>query len=367
VTNDMTTDMQQYVRAAVQTRRGLKLSSIAEMLRNMGAELDDTTAAHEVVWNARRALQASFESDWKGAPNERKYTDGIASQYGATPRTFGSFYMPTYLRDISVGVSPSLVSTQEGPAGVIQGSASLRSRCSVIGPIGRGGALRVGRLNTLPNVTVLTDELAPATEITPATGAGTVTPRGVSTYHEVSRNFALQSEGGARATTEVVVNAMNTHQTAQIVVGSGAGGNVTGLVNDAAVTTVSGTTLAWATVCARMEAVEAVAGDPAGLAWAVSAPAATILRQRATSTGGEPILRDGKIGGHPCIVFGGTTSAVAVFGRWQDLLICEWLPIEVMVNPYAQFQSAVIGVRAMLYWDALAMVPAHFTCINNIT
>ena len=115
-----------------------------------------------------------------------------------------------------------------------------------------------------------------------------------------------------------------------------------------------------------METVEKAAGD-APLTWVATAGAATILRQRAEISGGSAILRDGRIGGYPCIVVGGTTDKVAVLGRWQDLIVYEFAPLEIAVNPFQNFQGQLIGVRAWATFDVAPMVAGSFATITGIT
>ena len=64
-----------------------------------------------------------------------------------------------------------------------------------------------------------------------------------------------------------------------------------------------------------------------------------------TADGTEPIMKDNRIGGYPVIVIGGTTAAHAVLGKWADLIVHEWTPLELAVNPFAIFRADQIGVR----------------------
>ena len=128
----------------------------------------------------------------------------------------------------------------------------------------------------------------------------------------------------------------------------------------------AGTTVAWAGICTAMQAVEDGAGD-GELAWVVTAPAAVILRQRPQIAGGEAILRDGRIGGYRVIVIGGTSSAHAVFGKWSDLIICEWSPLELATNPFALFQASIIGIRAWLSFNFAPSVYSSFYALKSIT
>jgi hypothetical protein len=165
--------------------------------------------------------------------------------------------------------------------------------------------------------------------------------------------------------------ALATHIGVQIIEGSGSNGQALGLAVDTTnvttnVTNTSGGTRAWTTICDTIAAVEAAAGDGA-LAWVVTATAAKIMRQRAIISGGEAMLADGRVGGYPAIVIGGTTSATAVFGRWKDLVVYEWVPIEVATNPFANFKSGIMGVRGWTSFNAAPLVYASFATITSVT
>jgi hypothetical protein len=62
-----------------------------------------------------------------------------------------------------------------------------------------------------------------------------------------------------------------------------------------------------------------------------------------------------------------TSAAHAVFGKWSDLIIFQWAPIEVSISPYANFKAAILGVRAWLTWAAAPLVATSFAAIANIT
>ena len=141
-----------------------------------------------------------------------------------------------------------------------------------------------------------------------------------------------------------------------------------GLAADSAISNSSGTTIAWTTICTVMDLIEKAAGDGA-LTWVVTSAAAKILRQRAVVGSAGPAILDGdnRIGGYPCIVIGGTASATAIFGRWQDLIVYQWLPLEIAVNPFASFQQGIIGVRGWASFNAAPLVTGSFATITGIT
>jgi hypothetical protein len=196
--------------------------------------------------------------------------------------------------------------------------------------------------------------------------ASVLPPCNLATYAPASKKWALQTRGGADALKRLIASALRTTGQVQIIEGSGADGQVNGLVTDSAVPGAAGTTLAMTHIVAALEAVEAGAGDGA-LAWVVTAAAAMVLRSREVISGGAAIMTDNRIGGYPVIVIGGTTSAHAVFGKWSDLVVHEWSPLELAVNPFAVFPADVLGVRGWFSFNAAPLVNGSFHKISDIT
>jgi hypothetical protein len=95
------------------------------------------------------------------------------------------------------------------------------------------------------------------------------------------------------------------------------------------------------------------------------------MRQRAAVSNVSAILADGRIGGYPVFVTGCTSSAVAVFGAWADMLLYQWAPIEVGTDPYgvnsANFRAQLVSVRAWITADAAPLLTGSFSTIHSIT
>lgn len=318
------------------------------------------------------ALAASGECDWQRAPMAKAISDRLAAQYGRTPRTFNGFFVGAGLQSRTLTASATTGSYDVETAHPLsieaaRGANSFLNLCTLARP-GANGNVMMGKMSTAPTVTVMqTEAVTQAAAVVPTTTQSLLAPTGHTTYIEESRPFVLQTGGlGATAIESLILAALRTQVQVQILNGSGSNGQVLGLCNDATVATTNGGTLTWAMVAGAMETVEAGAGD-AELAWVVTAGAATIMRQRAQISGGDAILKDGRIGGYRCIVVGGTTAKVAVFGRWVDLMLYEWAPIELAVHPFANFQAGIIGVRGWATFNAAPKVAGSFATITGIT
>lgn len=335
-------------------------------------ELERARAAVVDRLELAAGFQASGENCWNNAPAMQEQSGVLARGYRAQPRSPGSsFFVPETLcgrRTITAaGSSSASVGDRATSIGEQAGANSFLPLCTVVGPAVGAGDQVVGQFASLPSVTVLANETSEAADATPETAGAPIGPVNLGTYVQASKLWTLQAPGGAEALQRVILAALRTKAQIQILEGSGADGEATGLTVNSDVPNGSGTSIDWAGVCAATEAVEDGAGD-GGLAWVVTAPAATILRQRERASGGSGlILADGRIGGYPAIVVGGTSSAHAVFGRWSDLIVCEWSPLELQVNPFAVFRASIIGVRGWFAFNFAPSVLSSFYAIPNIT
>jgi hypothetical protein len=61
-------------------------------------------------------------------------------------------------------------------------------------------------------------------------------------------------------------------------------------------------------------------------------------------------------------------AATAIFGAWSYLVLCNWSGgLEISVNPYANFQQAIIGLRVIATLDVAPVWPAAFSAVTAIT
>lgn len=357
-------------RAVEMYNSGQRYKAAQLLMRQAGIELDAVGAMRRAAgYRLSRVLHASAAVDRNLATREAEISDEISAAWGdRATRQVNSYFVPDHaLRDLSVAGAPGLVGTAVTP-GVPNPSNSFLNLCTIVQAAG-AGAQQVARFNAMPTVTMLASETATAAEDTPTVSRSLLNPSHATDYIELSRQFAVQSETGARAGGRLLENAIRNKMQQQIIEGSGASNEVEGLATDTAnITNTSGTTLAFAAITTTLDVVEKAAGDGA-LTWVITSAAAKILRARPVTTSGTtPILgSDMKIGGYPVVVIGGTTSATAIFGRWEDLIVYQWSPLEIATNPYAQFQAGIIGIRGWLAFSAAPLVNASFASITGIT
>jgi hypothetical protein len=99
---------------------------------------------------------------------------------------------------------------------------------------------------------------------------------------------------------------------------------------------------------------------------------AALLMQRARfSNTDTPLwagnIWNGQVSGFPGMSSNQLTAASMIFGDWQEAVIAEWGVLEVEVNPYANFQAGIIGVRAIYSMDVGVRRPFAFSRSTSIT
>ena len=347
-----------------------RLQNAGRLLLSEGAsQLEEAHARATMSQSITDAFRASGECDWNYAPAIKRESERLAKAWGTQSRLTGnSFFVDETLcgaRTLTTGGSVS-GGVEFVPSGTPGGSNSFLSWVTVVRPDAeRPGNLSVARFDSLPTVSVLATQTSAITETNPATSAGVLAPSNTGTYFSASKQWVLQTRGGAEAAKRVSLTALRTKAMSQFIEGSGSNNEVLGLGVDTNIPGAAGTTLTVAHVVAALESVEANAGD-GELGWVVTAPAAKILRQRAVISGGEAIMRDNKIAGYPAVVVAGT-AAHAVFGKFSDLIVVEWTPLEMSISPFANFRADLVGVRGWFSYNAVPLSNSSFYAIRSIT
>jgi HK97 family phage major capsid protein len=201
-----------------------------------------------------------------------------------------------------------------------------------------------------------------------------LTPKNVGAYTEISRQLLLQSSPSA----EGIV----TSDLAQVVAiavdlaaleGSGAGGQPTGISQTAGIGSVSGTSLAAAGVLEFQSDVATGNIMPMSFGYVTTPAVAALLmvRPELPTTGTTRLwtgnLWDGNLFGFPAMATNQVTAATMVAGDWSKLVVAEWGTLSVEVNPYANFQAGIVGVRAIYSVDIGVRIPVAFSRATTIT
>ena len=251
----------------------------------------------------------------------------------------------------------------------------------------RSVAFRMGarRLSGLQGNVTVPRQSAAATAVWLANEASTITesqqtfvqlslsPKSVGAYTEISRQLLLQSSPGAEGIvssdlSRVVAIAADL----AVINGSGASGQPTGIINTAGIGSVTGTSLAYAGILEFQTDVAGSNVEPVSGGYVTTPAVAALMMQRVkfTSTASplwEGNVWNGNMSGFAAMSSNQVPSANMLFGDWSEVVVGEWGVLEVEVNPYANFQAGIVGVRAIYSLDVAVTRPFAFSLATSIT
>lgn len=351
------------------------------------------TATETRQYSLVRAINACATKDWKSAGFELECTQQVAKRMNV-PSDPNKFYIPYEvltrpenlleadqarkllgLRDLSAGGGG-------GSGGFLVGTTNvgfidmLYNRSVVLNM----GAMRLSGLQgniTYPRMSVsatgqwLANETAAASESQQTFVQVGLTPHNVSAYTEISRQLLLQSSPG--------VEGIVSSDLARVVAvaadlaglnGSGAAGQPQGIIGTGGVSVTAAASASYATVLGQQATVAGSNVMPAagGYVTTPTISATCMQRQRFTSTD-TPIWEgnvwDGRMVGFRSMSSNQMPGAGLLFGDWSEVIIAEWGVLEVEVNPYANFQAGIIGVRAIYSMDVGVRRPFAFAHITT--
>lgn len=357
----------------------------AELLRTMANKPVPTaevglTNKEAKQYSIVRAIRALVDRDWSHAGFERECNQAILKRSGLSDAPNGGFYVPYEVqkRDLTAG-TPSqggfLVATDNLAGSFID---LLRNR-TVVGQLGATmlsglqGNVTIPRQTSANTAMWLTNEATQITETNAAFGQVALSPKHVGAYQEISRQLLMQS---SPAVDMLVMNDLARVVAIAIdlaaLEGSGASGQPTGISNTAGIGSVTGTSLDYADI---LEFQTDVAGGNAlaeNCAYVTTPAVAALLagRQRFASTDTplwEGNLLDGRMSGFRAVSTLQVTAASMIFGDFSQVIIGDWGMLEIAMNPYANFQAAITGIRAIQTVDVGIRYAAAFSRATSIT
>ena len=329
------------------------------------------------------AVRATADKNWTKAGFELECSRAIAQKLGRVPDP-NRFFVPFEVqhrsapsrRDLTAATGSGggfLVATQNLSFIEMLRNRSVAYRMGARSLSGLQGSVTVPRQTGAATAVWLANEASTATESQQTFAQMALTPKTVGAYTEISRNLMLQSSPDA----EAIVQA-DLAQVAALAIdvgvlrGSGASGEPTGIINTAGIGSVTGTSLAYAGILEFQSDVATANVMPAmgGYATTPAVAALMMARQRFSSTD-TPLwignLWDGQMSGFAAMSTNQMTAASMLFGDWSQVIVGEWGVLEVEVNPYANFQAGIIGIRAMVTIDVGLRYPAAFSLATSIT
>jgi len=331
-------------------------------------------------YSVLRAIRALVDKDWTGAGFERECHQSILKRNGMGEAPNAGFFVPyeVQTRDLSAGTPSAggyMVATENLGGSFIE---MLRNRAVVA----KAGATFLTGLQgnvTIPKQTAANTAYWLSTEATQITegnltlGQLSLTPKNVGAYQEVSRQLLLQNSPSADS---LVMNDLARVLAIAIDLaafeGSGSAGQPLGITGAAGLGSVSGTSMAWAQLVEFQTDVAASNALADKFAYVTTPAVAGLLmaRSRFTNTDTpvwEGALLDGKVGGFPAYATMQLTAASMIAGDFSNVVIGEWGQLEIAMNPYANFQAAITGIRAIQTVDVGVRWGAAFSRATSIT
>jgi HK97 family phage major capsid protein/HK97 family phage prohead protease len=329
-----------------------------------------------------RAIRASVEKNWTKAGLEAEASRAVAQRLGRTAGEH-TFFVPLDVqyaqRDLIVGTNTMggfLVGTNVMSFIELLRNRSVVMRMGATEMPGLQGSVAIPKQTGAATAYWFANETGTATESQQVFGQLTMTPKTVGAYTEISRQLLLQSTPNA----EQLVNAdlarvIGLAVDSAALAGPGTAGQPTGIVATTGVGTANptaGTNVAYADMI-RFQSV--VAGSNAflpGFGYVTTPTIAGILMGKPRFTNSDtPIwggnILDGQVVGAQAMSSLQVGSGSMLAGDFSQVVIGSWGVLEIETNPYAAFQSGIVGVRALYTCDVGVRYAAAFALGTGIT
>jgi HK97 family phage major capsid protein len=252
-----------------------------------------------------------------------------------------------------------------------------RSRAAQLGMTmltGLVGNVAIPKLTGPSTAYWLTNEATAITESNATFGQLALAPKTLGAYTELSRLLMLQSTPAAEA---LVMNdfakVMALAIDLAVFEGSGASGQPTGISNTGSIGSVVGTSIDLAK-CIEFQTDLATGNALADNCAYITTPAvAGLLKGRARIASTDSLtlwsgsVLEGQIEGFKATTSTQLTAASMIFGDFSQVVLAEWGMLEIALNPYAQFSTAISGIRAIQTVDVGVRQAAAFSRATSIT
>ncbi len=325
------------------------------------------TTAETQRYSIFNAIRAVAEKNWANAGFELEASRAIAQKLGRQLDP-NKFYVPFEVQQRAMPARRDLTVGTTTAGGFLVGTENM-SFIEVLR--NRSVAYRMGarRLSGLVGNVTIPKQTAGATGVWLETEASTITesqqvfaqmalnPKTVGAYTEISRRLMLQSSPDAEAIVTADLGATCALAVdVGVLRGSGSAGQPTGIVATAGIGAVTGTDFTYATLLEFQTDVAAANVMPVAGGYVSTPAVAALAMQRQKFTGTDTPLWSGNLWDGEVIGFRGMSSnqmaaGTMLFGDWSQVVVAEWGVLEIEVNPFANFQAGIVGVRAMVSID----------------
>lgn len=341
-----------------------------------------------------RAIDACGARNWGTASFEAECSLEISKRLGVQQADPNQVYVPLEIQDrepvAQRNFSP--MHRQQRDLTVASGSAGgflvetanlgfidlLRNRSVMLAMgstrlTGLQGNVAIPKQTTAGTATWLANEASTITETNQVFAQVSLTPKTVGGYTELSRLLLLQSNPSAES---LVMNDLATIVALAVdlagLAGTGASGQPTGITQTAGIGGVTGTSIAYAGIVEFQTDVATGNALTPNSGWVTTPAVAGLLKQRVkfTSTASpiwEGQLLDGTVDGYRAMASNQVPTASMIFGDFGQAIVAEWGVLSLEINPYANFQAGIVGVRAIYTVDIGIRIPAAFSLASSIT
>ena len=324
-----------------------------------------------------RAVLAIANENWTNAGFEAECSREIAKRLGlvADPKKF-FVPMDVQKRDLTVATGSAggnLVQTSNQSFIDILRNLSVAQRMGVTNLSGLQGSVTIPKLTTSATPVWLANEAATITESTPVFGQLALTPKTVGAYNEISRQLLLQSSPTADSIVSTdLARVLATAVDLAVIAGSGAAGQPLGIIGTAGIGSVTGTAIAYAGILEFQ--TDTAAGNAlfATSGYITTPLVAGLLKARVKfASTASPIwegpMHAGNVDGYQAMASQQVPTGNILFGDFTKVILAEWGVLQVEVNPYANFQAGIVGIRAMYTIDVGVRYAAAFSLATGVT
>lgn len=354
--------------------RGSEIYKQERAARGASLGMSDSDLSH---WSLSKAVLGAANGNLSGL--EAEASRAVSQKLGIITRNSHSFFIPddVMYRDMTAaGASGSnyLVGTSQ-PLSFID---TVRNRSITM----RLGATMLEKLTgttPIPKTTGdpaaywLTNESTAITEGQPSVGLTSLTPKQVGAYTEISRLLSLQAPSLDALLMSSLAGSIAVALDTAAIAGTGTGGQPTGITATSGVGTFTGTSLAWAGLIeGQADVVGGAEIDLSQCGYVTTAAVAQTLMARQRFAGTDATLwqgafGDGLMAGTRALASGSAPASTLVFGHWPSLVIGLFSGLQIEINPFANFISGVIGMRAILACDIGVRRTADFSVATSVT
>ncbi|WP_291988403.1 phage major capsid protein [Candidatus Accumulibacter sp. ACC007] len=336
----------------------------------------------EKQYSVIRAIESQLTGDWRNAGLEREVHETLAK--GITHRNVTGVLIPGDV--VARKMKRDLVTSTPSAGGNLVGLDhradlfidALREHSAVLGL----GAQRVSGLVGNVDIPVLAGDVSPEwmstetasiTESEPVFGQLLLSPKSCAAYTQLSRRLIKQSGPAAEMlVTHSMMKAIGYSIDKAAIQGTGVSGQPIGLLLKTGLGVVTGASIDWPAILDFEADVSSSFVDLTGqYCGFVTTPGVRKLLKGRVKVAGHPEYLwqspDNRMNGYAAMATTACPADHLIFGDWSEVIVAEWGPIEIVVNPYDQFAKALVGVRAIADIDIAIKHGGAFSVASSVS